>query len=115
MKKFDLQKALSGERVITRNGKEVTGLHLFDVKKGYCLYGMLDGAIHKWMSDGKYYESMGECDFDLCMPSEKKTMWVNVYKYGSVYHLIYPYNTKEEALGYSTNKLVDTIQITFEI
>ena len=31
MKPFDLEKALNGAPVITRDGREVTQLHLFDV------------------------------------------------------------------------------------
>ena len=114
MKKFDLEKALSGERVITRNGKEVTGLHLFDVDE-YALCGVVDKSIHRWTKEGVFDLNSSQNDLDLFMPGEKKTMWVNVYGESGFYQLSDLYPTKEEALEHGGKTLIDTVPITFEI
>lgn len=120
MKKFDLEKALSGGRVITRNGKEVTGLHLFGVENNFPLFGIVDGEIRRWSKEGRIFIDVVETKFDLFMPGEKKTMWVNVYKDGDGSFITGKcLHSKEETALLNTKnpfaEFFDTVPITFEI
>ena len=56
MKKFNLQEALEGKRVVTRTGEEVSQLHLFhDLRASeQPLYGVIDGNIEYWNGTGTY-------------------------------------------------------------
>lgn len=69
---FDLEKALAGAKVVTRDGRIITGLHLFqNVADRYPLYGVIDGKIHGWTPSGRF---AGDSDFiaDLFLAVEPK-------------------------------------------
>jgi len=83
MKPFNLERALAGEPVITRNGKKVTELLLF--KSGKLiqpLFGIIEGeeGYFCFNKDGMYNISSTEASYDLFMALEKKSVWVNVYE-----------------------------------
>lgn len=79
MKPFDLEAALAGAPVVTRGGRPVTQLVTFDITGSDRLFGVVDGRIVRcWKVDGNYY-SKADNDLDLFMPSEKRTLWVNLY------------------------------------
>lgn len=66
MKPFDLEKALSGAPVITRDGREVTQLTKFDITVGIALVGVLNGGVKRWYGDGRYVSDRDFC-IDLFM------------------------------------------------
>lgn len=79
MKPFDLQKALAGEKVITRDGREVTQLVKFDAVNSESVYGVVQGVIRTWTNAGKYFGGITS-DTDLFMAPKETTYWVNVYR-----------------------------------
>lgn len=94
MKPFNLEAALAGAKVITRDGSEVTQLTLFDiVRDGYVLYGVLNSEIHSWLANGKYYR-IDESNNDLFMAPVKIEQWVA--RYGNYLHLDCSYDTEAE-------------------
>ena len=81
MKEFNLEKALAGEPVITRNGELVTQITKFeDIINPYCLCGKVLGNIELFTIDGVFSLKFGESQFDLFMAEEKKSIWINVWK-----------------------------------
>lgn len=52
LKPFDLEKALDGGQVVTRGGKEVTQITLFECDSRYPLCAVLDGYIYSFTKDG---------------------------------------------------------------
>jgi hypothetical protein len=77
MEKFNLERALAGEPVITRNGKEVTQLVKFDTfGTTYVVGGVVDGDVKSWTIDGKHYDKQ----LKLFMKPKENAIWVNVYK-----------------------------------
>lgn len=94
MKPFNLEAALAGAKVVTRDGDEVTQLTLFNVSKdGYVLYGVLNFEVHSWLVNGKYYR-IDESNNDLFMAHVKIEQWVA--RYGNYLHLDSIYDTEAE-------------------
>lgn len=115
MKPFNLEEALAGKPVITRDGKEVKQLIQFDIKDWDCLYGVIDTDVHSWNINGKYFLNK-ETEYDLFMKTEKKSIWINVYNNGKETWLGCSYDTKEGALinSYGDACYIKTIEITNE-
>ena len=117
MKKFNLEEALSGKPVVTRDGREVSYLTLFNSDiENLPLVGLVDGFIRTYTKDGKFFSDKRCADLDLFMASEKVTKWVNVFpnKDGRYYSSMYLHDTEQEAIN---NRLENniTVPITFEI
>ena len=92
MNKFDLEKALAGGKVVTRDGREVTQLHAFKgVDSGQeCIYAFLDGDVQNYFDGGIYNEDLNENPNDLFMAPKQLSGFVNVY-------LVRAHDTKEIA------------------
>jgi len=54
MKPFNLEEALNGAKVVTRNGKEVTQLTKFNADEDETLFGVVNKEIASWADDGKF-------------------------------------------------------------
>jgi hypothetical protein len=81
MEQFNLERALAGEPVITRDGHEVYELVKFDRVKSYPIAGIIDGLLHRWTIDGKEFgHNSDESSLDLFMKPKENALWVNVYK-----------------------------------
>jgi hypothetical protein len=81
MEKFNLERALAGEPVCTRDGREVTQLTLFDIDSRYQLRGVLKKEVVSWTNDGDYYDDKDEDNQkDLFMKPKENAIWINVYK-----------------------------------
>ena len=80
MKAFDLQKALAGEKVVTRDGQEVTQVTLFkgvkDRSESIC--ALVDGRICLFYENGSYCKEL-ESWPDLFMAPKKLRGFVNDY------------------------------------
>jgi hypothetical protein len=119
LKPFNLQDALAGKPVVTRQGKKVTQLHLFNTNTEQPLLGIIEGDkdIYTWNKDGIYFSHKDTSAFDLFMAPEKKSIWVNLYEYenGQLWVGCY-YNSLEEASkpGTHMGRYIKTIEITNE-
>lgn len=98
MKPFDLEKALAGEPVVTRDGLPVTNLHLINENVPYPLVGILNDRLQTWTKDGRFTAIYETCNDDLLMaPKEHKEYIVRSGKYGTVSCLMGPFKTIEMA------------------
>ena len=82
MNEFNLEKALAGEKVITRDGREVTQIVSFDASDSeFVVYGVIDGqAVDSWTQDGGYHDTYSEeCGADLFMEPVMLSGFINVY------------------------------------
>ena len=83
LKPFNLAAALRGEKVVTRDGREVKQLTLFDVENYlYPLLGVVNKELERWPTNGTYntYKTaLVAHEKDLFMLPKTKTYWVNVY------------------------------------
>jgi hypothetical protein len=87
MREFNLEQALAGHPVQTRDGRPVTQLTKFDLpEKGvFRLVGVTSGQhIETWSPNGNYeFNDYGLVDYswlDLFMAPVKKTGWVARYE-----------------------------------
>ena len=92
MKPFNLQEALAGKPVVTRDGRTVTALHLFDCDLKFPLGAVIESCscIYAFRKDGTWTSEPSE--YDLFMASVEKTVWVNLYQ-----HAIFRHETEQEA------------------
>ena len=77
--KFDLEKALNGAKVVTRDGREIKELTKLESLEHYPLVGVVDGILHTWNEQGRLYEGR-ETNSDLFLAVEPQIKWVNLYK-----------------------------------
>lgn len=54
MKPFNLEEALNGAKVVTRDGREVTQLIKFNADEHETLYGVANKEIISWDDKGKF-------------------------------------------------------------
>ena len=86
MKPFNLERALAGDKLITRNGLEVTEFHYLksvDItqhKDRDCLVFVAGGELHTVTIDGKSVDDRYDHPLDLFMASTKKTYSVLIFK-----------------------------------
>lgn len=101
MKPFNLEEALAGKPVVTRDGRKVTEIYHFKTASDetkYVLYAVIEGAIHTYLLNG-FYMSRGINDTDLFMEERLIECWVSLY--GTIYGEIWVgdvCNTYESAL-----------------
>ena len=75
---FNLEQALAGKAVVTRDGSVVKQLTKFeDVVGVWKLYAVVNGEVMSFKINGKQGGGPNDSPYDLFMASEKK--WVNVY------------------------------------
>lgn len=79
MKPFDLEKALAGEKVVTRDGTEVTQITEFDCKSPWKVHALVMGNVEVYKEDGSYHEDKEESVNDLFMAPTKLSGFINVY------------------------------------
>ena len=89
MIKFDIDRALAGDKVITRDGGEVNQFFIVNTDKGPTLIGYIvdSDEIEAWDIYGGYYGVLNECHDDLFMAPNKLTGFVNVYSDTKVTHI----------------------------
>jgi hypothetical protein len=116
LKPFDLEAALNGAAVVTRDGEKVTEVVILKNKyHGKNVFALINSTLYWFNQDGRIYEAV-ECSNDLFMKPQQVTKWVNIYSTKSGYLTCGGglFDTKEEALE-GLGGSIDTIQITFEL
>jgi hypothetical protein len=82
LKPFNLEAALKGEKVVTRDGREVTDIREFPTAtEGYRVAAVLNGDIETFTESGKY-DNFGQTSADLFMAPKERVVWANIYKNG---------------------------------
>lgn len=84
MKPFDLQRALAGDKVVTRDGREVTQLQSFNCH-GDCLAGVVNSELLTWGKNANFLESRAPHRLDLFMAPKTFKRWVNFYDNGAIF------------------------------
>lgn len=100
MKPFNLERALAGDPVVTRDGRKVTQIFYFSkTDEVYNLFVGFDKKITGYKPDGKYYLDGTESPKDLFMAPVEKTVWFNYYRpFRDHISTSGPYDTEEGAI-----------------
>lgn len=120
MKPFDLEAALRGEPVVTRDGRAVTGLHKHEGvgRNAECLSGVCNGIVCLWFKDG-YYDVDGEvCGYDLFMAQKKVKLFMNLNRdsaHPTGYILDGLYLSEELANAHCSEGRIAVVPIEFEV
>lgn len=116
MKEFNLERALAGEPVVTRDGREVFQLHLFKDTYYAPLYGVIGGHVYAFTQDGRY-GGKHDTVHDLFMKPVILEAWLNVYKQDDSIWVGQNHESQYEAKLYGSNEpnYVKTIRITDEL
>jgi hypothetical protein len=121
MRKFNLQKALEGAKVVTRQGKDVTQLTIFNIGNSILLAAVVDGQLCKFLEDGSNNMLYNGCPSpnDLFMYEPLIESWVNLYQAGNEILTGCSYRTEELAKEKRDTKdrtiYIKTIKITNEL
>lgn len=76
MKPFNLEAALAGAKVVTRDGLEVKiAGYNEEAEQTSQLAGWLNGSITSWQKNGQYWNDM-RSDYDLFMAPTERKEWV---------------------------------------
>ncbi len=117
MKPFNLQKALAGEPVITREGKQVTEIHHFKTRNDkFNVIAIIDGYYRTFDESGNY--SLTDNSNDLFMKSQIVEYWVNVYKREEKLRVGASHLSQEDAIdniSHAFGTYIKTIKLTNEI
>ena len=82
LKPFNLEKALAGEKVVTREGKEVTQITKFDDLNSGLLFlaGVWeDKYLITYGINGRLHADQSDSHHDLFMAPKMKTVYINYY------------------------------------
>ena len=116
-KPFNLQAALEGAPVKSRNNEDI--IRVFYVpemeEQGRVIALFKSGKTRLYYENGRYSKN-NDAELDLVMAPIKKTGWVNVYKdYSNNYFSSNIYTTQVEALvGRKCDNYITTTKIEWE-
>ena len=122
MKPFDLEKALAGEPVVTRDGRPAKiGGYNPGADDAQAILGWIGAFGMSWYKNGFYVAQQGQHPNDILMaekPKVKKEGWVNVYRkrdsIDTFAHLSNVYFYKEAAERDATSVCIATVKIEWE-
>lgn len=121
MKPFNLEKALNGHPVVTRCGIEVINLHYFKESSSiYKLHGVVkakyNSSVKNWTDEGVFNKDE-PCSLDLFLKTEKKTVYVNIYKRhpdGKLEAVVHEDSENAECCAVLVNCVAVAVPVTFE-
>jgi len=80
VKPFDLQLAIAGEKLMTRDGREVSEFHFFKtIVSDYPCVAIIDGERGTFSKSGYFNSSQHPHDDDLFMAAKKRTVYVQIF------------------------------------
>ena len=105
MKPFNLQEALAGKPVVTRDGRpvKIAGYNP-DAKPQWKLAAWVDGNLDAWYTDGTQTGKINmPTDSDLRMAQTERKEWIVRLNPKHISYYKGPFNTKELAIVYADN------------
>jgi hypothetical protein len=80
MRTFDLRAALRGEKVVTRDGREVTTVLMPDgLAEPYTVVAVINGTLYSYTESGSYAPDDGSTPHDLFMATKTFEAYCNIY------------------------------------
>ena len=122
-KPFNLEEALNGAKVVTRDGREVKQLTKFNTDEIHCIYAVIDKSVKKFDIDGYEHYVTKRALPTLLMEVEPKKIWINLCRdlvtdklYIETFTSAYLVNEAiKDMKKFSNLEYIKTIQITDEL
>jgi hypothetical protein len=123
LKPFNLEKALAGEKVVTRSGWEVVAIFCDKVLMSRESFDDFKPVIFicKTPDQEKHYSMIATVEgvtenkmYDLFLLPKVTTYWANVYSNGRSIYLNLPHKSKDEALKCKDDGYIKTISFDIE-
>lgn len=117
MKPFNLQEAIEGKPLVTRDGRKVLNFHYFrDSKAKHTIIALVENELENYLhyySNGTFLK-LEESHYDLFMYEEPKKYFVNVYKnsWGNVTTGCVTHESRALAIKHRGENYINTIEIT---
>ena len=115
LKPFDLQAALAGKPVVTRDGIKVKEIHQFKTVDGNRnIVAIVNGGMLSYEQNGKYPFNSSN---DLLMAPVMVKKWVNLYPapIASPYEMVcFPYTSKEQADLDASSRRIACVEVEVE-
>ena len=104
MKPFNLERALAGDPVVTRDGRpvKIAGYNE-EAEVGQDIAGWVGGVLSSWFNDGSYTKQLYITDADLFMAPNNRKEWIVRCGVGDVVKYEGPFYTEESAKVYADN------------
>lgn len=80
LRKFDLEAALAGKSVVTRDGRVVEGVAATTSRVDYCVVATIDSSAVTFSAEGRFAVGGGDHRNDLFMAPTERVVWVNLYQ-----------------------------------
>lgn len=120
MKPFNLEEAIQGKPLVTRDGRKVLDFHYFkNADVAYPVIAVIEGrgSLVEYKANGVFTMHKPDSPNDLFMYEEPKSYYTNIHRLRACSEGIFigpVYENKEEALtiGKSYNDYIKTIEIT---
>ena len=74
---FNLEAAMRGEPIVTRDGRQAKFVAYEPGSESYSVVSLIDGEIQTHNEQGLFFNDGSECEDDLFMAT--KTIWLNIY------------------------------------
>lgn len=122
-KPFNLEEALAGAKVVTRDGQEVSQLTFFKNVNTFPVFAVIDGEIEQFNIDGKFLPYVNDISKeDLFLEVEVNKIYINVYLHEKNGLFVSPLSFKDRKTAIVNNnhlegansKYLKTIEITEE-
>lgn len=76
---FNLKAAMRGQSIVTRDGRPAKFVAYETGSEFYPVVSLIDGEIQTQTEQGLFSNDGSECEDDLFMAANEKTIWLNVY------------------------------------
>lgn len=114
---FDLDRAIAGDPLITRDGRKVIKFHYFACEDLHCpIVAHIENELRLtvYWKNGKYYSDY-KMDCDLFMAPKTKTYWANVYKDKHRHFVGVLFTDEKEARSAALENVYHVKTISFEV
>jgi len=120
MKPFNLERALSGDPVVMRNGEKVIAIYyLKEAESEQKIIAIREDGRYAFLFDGGKYYTESQSNLDLFMAAQEVTIWKNVYGVSNSDYWIgeTDFKSEKDAINYANNgsAYIKTIPVTFTV
>jgi len=82
-KPFNLEAALNGAKLVTRDGREVKQFTFFECQDEYPCVAVINDTKNGFTKDGRWLDNRSNSVYDLFLAPQTREGWINIYPGGA--------------------------------